>query len=598
MGLPTMATANAMYERVLAVAARLFTADAHPSVILAHGRRDLLPRFRASVLLGGRPERDARQSDETASARCAAWLADNNKKALLANVGVGTVDQALLGVLHARHQSLRLLGLFRKVLIVDEVHACDAYMQELLEGLLQFHAAAGGSAILVSATLTAPMKRKLAKAFAAGCGWPAPGLSAVGYPLITRVDATGAAEEAVDTRMEVRRRVDVAYVSDPEAVAVEIRAALASGRCVCWIRNTVVDAIEAWQQTRAQLPSISPTLFHARFALGDRLAIERDLLDSFGPESAPERRHGRLVIATQVVEQSLDVDFDLVISDLAPIDRLIQRSGRLQRHHRTADGARSGRDERGGARMIVLGPPWSENPDSNWVRAFFPRGAAVYPHAGRLWTTARELVTRKGFSMPQDARALIDTVFDADLIIPESLHANANEAEGRDWASVNIAYAARLKLETGYSRGSSGAWLSDDLAPALSSEDGWDLGAVTRQGEVTATVRIARWIDGMCVPWVEGEDAWELSSVRIVARHLKEVVVGHQLTAALVAAREGLPDQGKWSILLPFARDRSGVWRALAKDIRGRDRAWVYDAVAGLREAPDDGQEAISEGEQ
>lgn len=585
VGLPTMATANAMYERVSAVADRMFAPGAHPSIVLAHGRRDLVPHFRRAVLADDKPEADPRQSDETASARCAAWLGDSNKKSLLASVGVGTIDQALLAVLHARHQSLRLLGLFRKVLIVDEVHACDAYMQELLEGLLLFHAAAGGSAILVSATLTAGMKHKLARAYAQGCGWAVPELRGAGFPLVTQVDATGWVEQTVGTRPDVQRRVAVDYVSDSADVLGAIRAALADGRCVCWVRNTVADAIETWQRLRAELPQVHITLFHARFTFGDRMRIESDLVDAFGPKGGPEQRRGRIVIATQVIEQSLDVDFDLLISDLAPIDRLIQRAGRQHRHTRLANGARTtGPDQRGGARMVVYGPVWTGDPAPNWFNGSFRRSAGVYPHAGQLWLTAHELVSRGGFAMPSDARSLIETVFASDAEIPQSLQATSNEAEGRAWASVNIAFSARLKLESGYTRGYAGAWLADEAAPALASEDGWDLGATTRQGEATTTVRIGRWQDGTCVPWCQGTDAWEVSSVRVIARHIREPVVQPQHVAALEGARQTLPDEGKWSILLPFAPDASGIWRAQAKDLRGRLRHWVYSETAGLRE--------------
>jgi len=586
LGLPTMATANAMFERVFAVAKRLFAPHARPSVILAHGRRDFVPSFRAAVLAADRGEGDPQQVDDTASARCASWLADHSKKALLASVGVGTIDQALLAVLHARHQSLRLLGLFRKVLIVDEVHACDAYMQELLEGLLQFHAAAGGSAILVSATLTTEMKRKLAAAFAAGREWPAAALAGNGYPLITRVDAGMASEHAVGTRPEVQRRVEVAYTSDVDQVMAEIRAAVAAGRCVCWVRNTVADAIEAWQRLGRDFPEVPCTLFHARFALGDRLAIESSLLDAFGPRSGPAQRRGRAVIATQVIEQSLDVDFDLLISDLAPIDRLIQRSGRQQRHTRAGDGTPiRGRDQRGGVRMVVLGPGWNNDPPPTWISDFFPRGAAVYPHAGQLWLSARELIGRRGFSMPEDARALIECIYDIDAEVPEGLQARSNEAEGRDRAAVNFAFAVRLKFETGYARGNSGAWLADAAAPALASEDGWDLGAATRQGETTVTVRIARWEGGACVPWCAGEDGWELSTVRVIARHIKEPIAEPAQLPALESAKAALPDQGKWSILLPFAAGGDGIWRAQARDLRGQGRHWLYDSTAGLRAA-------------
>ena len=182
VALPTMATANAMYSRVAATYGRLFADPA--SLVLASSHRTLVEEFAATVLPPTSDEHDPRQLDETASARCSAWLADHNKRALLAPAGVGTIDQALLAVLHSKHQSLRLLGLVHKVLVVDEVHACDAYMLAVLERLLEFHARAGGSAILLSATLPMRMKQRLLAAFAAGTGADGkPNPRAEAYPL-------------------------------------------------------------------------------------------------------------------------------------------------------------------------------------------------------------------------------------------------------------------------------------------------------------------------------------------------------------------------------------------------------------------------------
>jgi len=183
IALPTMATANAMYGRIADSYVRLFANPA--SLVLAHGQSFLVDGFANSVLPDGAPEGDPRQLDETASARCTAWLADHSKRALLSPAGVGTIDQALLAVLHSKHQSLRLLGLSHKVLVIDEVHACDVYMQGVLEVLLTFHARAGGSAILLSATLPQRMKQGLLKAFAKGLERPAPHAREQGYPLAT-----------------------------------------------------------------------------------------------------------------------------------------------------------------------------------------------------------------------------------------------------------------------------------------------------------------------------------------------------------------------------------------------------------------------------
>ncbi|MFV2074226.1 MAG: CRISPR-associated endonuclease Cas3'', partial [Thermoanaerobaculales bacterium] len=136
VALPTTATADAMYDRVGAVYRKMFEPGTRPSLVLAHSRRDLSERFRTSV--GGdriEPEAAYGDGEQGAAATCAAWLADNRKKALLAQVGVGTIDQALLATLNVRHQSLRAFGLLGKVLVVDEVHACDAYMNRILEHL-------------------------------------------------------------------------------------------------------------------------------------------------------------------------------------------------------------------------------------------------------------------------------------------------------------------------------------------------------------------------------------------------------------------------------------------------------------------------------
>src|SRR5690606_22056808 len=202
--------------------------DRDSNLVLAHGNRTLVESFAASVFPEDQSEGDAEQCDETASARCAAWLADHNKRALLAQAGVGTIDQALLAVLHSKHQSLRLLGLFGKVLIVDEVHACDAYMQGVLEVVLEFHARAGGSAILLSATLPARMKQALLNAYARGRGLTPPQLQKTDYLLVTswRSSSNEIVEQSIATRPAVQRTVYVEYCSEQSKIIEVIENAL------------------------------------------------------------------------------------------------------------------------------------------------------------------------------------------------------------------------------------------------------------------------------------------------------------------------------------------------------------------------------------
>lgn len=554
MGLPTMATTNAMFARLQSVVPRLYKPmGTKPSYVLAHGQRNQVEGFRSSVAPVGAVEPEGLGEADTASARCAAWLADSNKKALLAHVGVGTLDQALLATLHARHQSLRLLGLFRKVLIIDEVHACDAYMQRLLEAVLEFHAAAGGSAVLLSATLPSRMKNALAQAYARGRGAAKPVLHREDYPLAAQISDGGAIEKELETRPSVRRRVQVDYIDSREAVEAEIRGALAAGRCVCWIRNTVGDAIETWRSFSETLPPERIILFHARFTLADRLHIETDVLENFGPNSTSAHRSGRLVISTQVIEQSLDVDFDLLISDLAPIDRLIQRAGRLQRHRRDAKGDfTDGQDQRGGARLIVFGPAWTTTPESHWYSRFSRGAAFIYPHTGQVWLSAR-LLQRGCFDMPEDARDLIEGVFgeDAQAEIPQGLQALSDSQEGKDWAATNHAHSRILKRALGYQRGDVDDWWSDEVGTAVDAVDEWAAGAETRLGEPSCVLRLAKRVEGRIAPWHE-EEGWEASSLRVSTR-TADAMGASGADGEFGGQLESLPDKGRWSRLLLVA---------------------------------------------
>ena len=583
IALPTMATANAMYARIAEAYSRLFVGGA--SLVLAHGKRALVDDFATTVLPAGPHEQDTRQLDETASVRCSAWLADHNKRALLSPAGVGTIDQVLLAVLHSKHQSLRLLGLLGKVLVIDEVHACDVYMQRVLEVVLTFHARAGGSVVLLSATLPQRMKQSLLSAYACGLAQASPKAGHAGYPLATTWPARpvgGIAERPVATRPDVQRRVSVRSSSDLAEVAAAIRQALADRRCVCWVRNTVADALASFAQFEADLAPECLMLFHARFALRDRLNMEERVLRSFGKDSTPEQRAGRLLIATQVVEQSLDVDFDLFVTDLAPIDRVIQRAGRLRRHRRSADGTplrdASTADQRGEPLLWVFTPPWTEEPDARWYKAAFPKAAGVYAHHGQVWLTARALRGPDGlgaFTMPDDARRLIESVFGDDADIPPGLDANAMAAEGQGFADLTQAQMNTLTLDLGYQRGGID-WWTEAKTPS-------------RLGEASSTVTLARWVDGRLRAWEPDPHGWAYSSLRMAERLIAATApaADAQQQAVLDATLLTLPAQGRWTVLLPLAWTAQGwVGAALAAPRKGqppRRLHWCYDDKTGLR---------------
>jgi len=572
-GLPTMATANAMYERLSERGYRhLFQAEQQPSLVLAHGAARLSDAFRQSIIGVVKTKDDNYEDQPAAAAHCSQWLADNRKKALLADVGIGTLDQALLAILPSRHQSLRLLGLIGKVLVVDEVHACDAYMHPLLCRLLRAHAAAGGSAILLSATLPQRQRSELVTAFAEGMGGAKPTLVSADYPLLTHVSSTFADESAIDTRESVRRQVQVQCLDSTGEVESVIATAIAQHQCVCWIRNSVGDAREAYHHLRENHPDWQIELFHARFALADRLDIEQRVLDTYGKSSTHEQRAGHLLIATQVVEQSLDIDFDHLITDLAPIDLIIQRAGRLRRHRRDALGNPHDRpDQRGQPRLHLLIPEWTDDPSDDWFEKAFRRAAWVYPDHGQLWLGAKLLRGRGGFRMPEDARDLIEGVYGEDAGLPAGLEGRSFAAQGEAKASQSIAMLNELKIELGYNDGATNRWWDDTVTP-------------TRLGEPTTTVWLARWADGELKRWRNEESfAWQQSSLSIRSVLIERPIATNVIPqAAIDACQQQLPTGGKWGVLLPLEQHSDTQWIGHAIDGNGNKTAFHYDNTQGL----------------
>lgn len=522
VGLPTMATANAMYQRMAKSYRHLYADSTLPSLVLSHGARHLSKEFKESIdfkqsvsLTEQLSDKNYQSEDLSASAYCNQWLADSRKKALLADVGVGTIDQALLGILPARHQSLRLLGLTNKVLLVDEVHAFDPYMRRLLAALLQAHAAQGGSAILLSATLPYNFRAELVSAYAQGANFMAEKpMQRDAYPLVTQLNNAGITENPVATRKSVQRKVNVQRLNDEDEAQKIIDESVAQGRCVCWVRNTVKDALQTYQSLIDQ-NEIKPekiTLFHSRFAMIDRQTIEADVLERFGKSSMSENRTGQVLIATQVVEQSLDLDFDVMISDLAPIDLLIQRAGRLQRHIRNSKGDPLANDsaveEREAPCLYVLSPDPKRVEDKNWLQSVLPGTQAVYSHVGELWLSMRVLLEKNGFAMPEDARHLIESVYsdESSQDIPEVLEQASNEAEAKQRAQHGMGEFNRLKLEKGYTRnsaGQGGGWDEDVRIP-------------TRLGNDSVPVVLIKPKGNGWVPYADGEEnAWALSQLSL-----------------------------------------------------------------------------------
>lgn len=339
--LPTQATANAMFARLEKAADAIFQQETN--LVLAHGKARSQELFEILKQAG---KTQTLQGTEEAWVQCGEWLAQSRKRVFLGQIGVCTVDQVLVSVLPIRHKFVRGFGIGRSVLIVDEVHAYDSYMYGLLTGVLQQQKAAGGSAILLSATLPAHQKQTLAKAWQCQIEIK----SDSRYPLITTYhqdDVQTFDLENLPDQQPPLHHVNLELITNEsllpdEGLLQSIEEAVCKGAQVCLVCN-LVDVAQNLYQTLVQrfelnleLNQEQINLFHSRFTFIDRQKKEQMVMDTFGIEPKPEnaRDKGHLLIATQVVEQSLDVDFDWLITQLCPVDLLFQRMGRLHRHQR------------------------------------------------------------------------------------------------------------------------------------------------------------------------------------------------------------------------------------------------------------------------
>ncbi|WP_333684116.1 CRISPR-associated helicase Cas3' [Pontibaca methylaminivorans] len=509
--LPTMATADAMFVRASDVVGRMLD---RPALTLAHGRAGLSVPFRD---LRHRP---GGGSDDVT---CTDWLADDRRRALLADVGIGTVDQALLAVMRARFSALRLWGLSSKILIVDEAHEIsgDGYMAVLLERLLRAHAAQGGSAILLTATLPLNARARLTRAFAEGAGrdWTAGDDPA--YPALT---IPGVQVPPVAATPSLKGVVKVIRLPDAGAAADLLARSADAGAACVWVRNAVDDAIAAVDLLRAR--GIEASLLHARFALCDRKRIEAAELARFGRSG--QGRAGRVLVATQVVESSLDLDFDVMVSDLAPMAALIQRAGRLWRHMAERPQARRPVPA---PVLHVVSPDPAEVSDTRWLHQVLEGGAWVYPLPGQ-WRTADLLFRRGGIDAPSELRDLIEAVHgDGAAPVPPVLDAAEQERIGEGYARRSLGDQNVVDFGAGYRAGAAGA--DDTRYP-------------TRLGRETRTLALARRGKGGLTPWAQGDgavsDLWQLSEVSADRVRLDRLPLPDQTAPEILAATRDWPD--------------------------------------------------------
>lgn len=327
--LPTQATTDSIFKRVDSWARKVDEYGSH-SIKLFHSRAQFNPKY--SELYEGSKNYDVDNNDPNSRVFVHQWF-EGSKRALLADFVVGTIDQLLMASLKHKHVMLRHLGLAGKVVIVDECHAYDAYMSEYLSSTLTWLGAYGVPVIVLSATLPSVKRKELVNAYlgtSESMQSKAPCENDNLYPLLTWTD-NGEVQHRQITN-EAKQKEIIVQVIDEELLIKEIERLAKHGGCIGVIRNTVKSAQQVAKILQDEYGE-SVQLLHSRFLAVHRMELEEKITGELG-KTQENRPRFCITVGTQVLEQSLDIDFDVLFTDLCPMDLLIQRMGRLHRHER------------------------------------------------------------------------------------------------------------------------------------------------------------------------------------------------------------------------------------------------------------------------
>ena len=456
--LPTRAAASQIHGRVKSFVARMFPDGNFPEPVLA------IPGYLRAGDAAGRhlPDYEVWWDNHAADGR--RWAAESPKRFLSAQIAVGTIDQAMLGALKVKNAHLRSSSLARNLLVVDEVHASDVYMSEVLKRLLEAHANAGGYALLMSATLGSSARQRWLRR--GGRYDSGPSLNeaiAAPYPAVSVQSPDGesiadAGENGQDKAVHIAA---IPEMSDFAAVAGRALTAARAGAKALVIRNTVGHAVST-QQALQELAGPgdagllfavkgTPSLHHGRFAAADRELLDQRVEELLGKGRPPG---GCVVIGTQTLEQSLDIDADLLITDLCPADVLLQRIGRLHRHRgnvRPADYAQPS--------CIVL-TPLDNDLAPLLKRGQNPNGLGphgyVYHSLQILEATRRLIASHSQWRIPEMNRELVERATHKEALdaitqeMGDVWRKHANETEGDYFAETGIANISTINFHKSF----------------------------------------------------------------------------------------------------------------------------------------------------
>ncbi|MCL1912950.1 MAG: CRISPR-associated helicase Cas3' [Eubacteriaceae bacterium] len=404
--LPSQATSNAMLTRVKNWIQNFDGQDGSLSIRLAHGKADFNEEYEGIKLSAYHREADEEDA-EGGAVFVDSWLV-GRKKGILADFAIGTIDHVLMAGLQQKHLALRHLGLASKIVVIDECHAYDVYMESFLLTAVKWLGAYGVPIIVLSATLPTERRKSLIEAYFGkkqrnsrlsskdGADWA----TSLAYPLITYTDGKDVKSLPIEARTAGRSKVvDVEMLVQDKVLEI-LATVLEDGGCAALIFNTVKNAQQAYEMIAEKFGHDIVEILHAGFIARDRTEREKHLLLKLGKDSA-QRYKKHIVVGTQIFEQSLDIDFDVMFTQLCPMDLLLQRIGRLHRHDRISrpNGVKL-------PKCYVL--------DANWG-SFDDGSKAVYGEY-LLMRTCRVLEKwSSSISLPDDIPQLVAQVYNDDF---------------------------------------------------------------------------------------------------------------------------------------------------------------------------------------
>lgn len=427
--LPTMSTSNQMFHRFEAHLQKRLELPASQTQLI-HSQAFLMDdNFSISLAVDDDGSRQKRAAQK--------WIKSDKRKALLMPFGVGTIDQAELAALNVPFVALRLMGLAGKVVIFDEVHAYDTYMTTIVEHLLKWLSSLGASVILLSATLPQAQRNSLAQAYDAPLDVNDKRL--LTYPCLLVVNQTDQPHIVNPGVSQPNRVIELdkqtlRFGDDEVDGKVNwLLNAVEERGCACWITNTVERAQKLFERLLEVAPAdVALSLLHASLPLDERLKRESNLENLYGPKG--ERPKKGIVVGTQVLEQSLDLDFDVMASDLAPIDFILQRAGRMHRHAGRERGAHS-------TPRLFLNLQWQDDEldlldADKWIYGEY-----------LLRQTWNALQNRTTINLPHDYRDLIEKIYSAPEPPPEHPLRNAWLTMDKDRTSAEAEANIHLSPE-------------------------------------------------------------------------------------------------------------------------------------------------------